>query len=141
MGEYTLDRTFPAPPTAVFEYFVDPTLFSTWFRVPGYRTPSERVRIDARPGGAVHAVMVADADGSEVPFSVPFEDLQHPHLVVLHPGPDEVLTIRLTDRDGSTDLSYAYEGTASSPADIAASEVMLDHIAEHVSTGRRAGPA
>ncbi|MCG5458241.1 SRPBCC domain-containing protein [Micromonospora sp. PSH03] len=131
MGSYLLRRTFPASRDRVYEFFVDPVAFSHWFVVPGFSTPAERVRIDPRPGGEIHAVMVSDADATQVPFVVGFGDLEPAEKVVLHPGEDERVTITLTDVPEGTELAYRYEGPAAEPADVAAADVMLDRIAEH----------
>jgi hypothetical protein len=36
---------------------VEPGKLEQWFVVPGYRTPADRMRVDARPGGRLEAVM------------------------------------------------------------------------------------
>jgi uncharacterized protein YndB with AHSA1/START domain len=129
MSRYVLHRTLSAPKERVYDFFVDPVAFSQWFVVPGFTTPADRVRIDARPGGEIHAVMVSDADATQVPFVVGFVELEPMEKVVLHPGEDERVTITLTEVPGGTELAYLYEGPAAGPDDAAAADAMLDRMA------------
>jgi uncharacterized protein YndB with AHSA1/START domain len=131
MSRYVLRRTLPAPKERVYDFFVDPVAFSRWFVAPGFATPADRVRIDPRPGGEIRAVMVSDADATQVPFVVGFGDLEPMEKVVLHPGKDERVTIILTEVPEGTELTYLYDGPAAGPADVAAADAMLDRIAEH----------
>jgi uncharacterized protein YndB with AHSA1/START domain len=131
MSRYTLRRTLSAPKERVYEFFVDPVAFSYWFVVPGFTTPADRVHIDARPNGKIQAVMVSDADATQVPFVVGFGDLEPMEKVVLHPSEDERVTIILTEVPEGTELAYLYEGPAAGPADVAAADAMLDRMAEH----------
>jgi uncharacterized protein YndB with AHSA1/START domain len=130
MSHYQLRRTFDAPPEQVFRFFVEPEPFSQWFVVPGFRTPSESVRMDARPGGSVEAIMVAD--DTELPFTVQYGDVEPPHRVVLRPGDDEEVTITLSPTRDGTELTYDYTGPAAGPSDQAAVHTMLDHIARQL---------
>jgi uncharacterized protein YndB with AHSA1/START domain len=132
MSHYQLQRTFDAPPEQVFRFFVEPEPFSQWFVVPGFRTPSESIQMDARPGGTIQAVMVADDNNTEVPFTVQYGDVEPPHRVVLRPGDDEEVTITLSPTPDGTELTYNYTGHASGSADQAAVHTMLDEIARHL---------
>jgi len=131
MSRYTLRRTLSAPKERVYDFFVDPVAFSHWFVVPGFTTPADRVRIDARPGGQIQAVMVSDADATQVPFVVGFGELAPMEKVVLHPGEGERVTIILTEVPEGTEIEYQYEGPATGAADIAATDAMLDLMAAH----------
>jgi hypothetical protein len=75
--------------------------------------------------------MVSDTGATQVPFVVGFGDLEPMAKVVLHPGEGERVTVTLTNVPQGTELAYLYEGPASAPADIAATDAMLDHMAEH----------
>ncbi|ONI68283.1 hypothetical protein BWI15_35280 [Kribbella sp. ALI-6-A] len=132
MSHYQLRRTFDATPEQVFRFFVEPEPFSQWFVVPGFRTPSESVQMDARTGGSVKATMVADDNESELPFTVQYGDVEPPHRVVLRPGGDEEVTITLSPTPDGTELIYAYTGPAAAPTDQAAVNTMLDEIARHL---------
>jgi uncharacterized protein YndB with AHSA1/START domain len=130
MSDYQLRRTFEAPPEQVFRFFVEPEPFSQWFVVPGFRTPSESVQMDARTGGSVQAIMVAD--DTELPFTIQYGDVEPPHRVVLRPGGDEEVTIALSPTREGTELTYDYTGPAAGTADQDAVHTMLDHIARHL---------
>lgn len=129
MGSYVVSRTIPASRERVYEFFIDPVAFSQWFVVPGYSTPAERIRIDARPGGRVEAVMVSDTDGTEIPFVVGIDEMEPPATMVLRPGADERVTMTLTDVAGGTEVAYRYEGPSDGPGDAAAASAMLDLMA------------
>jgi len=78
-GGFTVRRRLPTTAERVYAAFVEPAKLEQWFVVPGYRTPADRMRVDARPGGRFDAVMVADVDGSEIPFGFEYGDLAPPH--------------------------------------------------------------
>lgn len=129
---YQIRRTFDGPTEKVFRFFVEPAAFSQWFVAPGFRTPAETVRMDARSGGSVQAIMVAEDNSAELPFTVRFGDLEPPHRVVLRPGHEEEVTITLSPTPDGTELTYDYTGPAADPADQAAVDAMLDHIDRHL---------
>jgi uncharacterized protein YndB with AHSA1/START domain len=131
MSHYTLRRTLSAPKERVYDFFIDPIAFSHWFVAPGFTTPADKVRIDPRPGGEIQAVMVFNADATQLTFVVGFGDLEPMNKVILHPGKNERVTITLTEIPEGTELTYLYDGPAAGPADIAAADAMLDRIAEH----------
>ena len=139
-GGFTVRRRFPTTAERIYAAFVEPAKLEHWFVVPGYRTPADRMRVDARPGGRVDAVMIADLDGSEIPFGFEYGDLAPPHLVTLHfDQPRELVTVTMTD--GGTDgVELAYEFVSwPAPKDAAASrrgvEDMLDRIEDGVRRG------
>jgi uncharacterized protein YndB with AHSA1/START domain len=131
-GRYELRRTFDAAAEEVFRFFVEPDAFSQWFVVPGFRTPRETVRMDARPGGSVEATMVDENGAAEIPFTVRFGDVDPPRRVVLYPAGNEEVTVTLAAVPGGTELRYEYRGPAAGPADVAAVEAMLDRISQHL---------
>ncbi|HWD81929.1 MAG TPA: SRPBCC domain-containing protein, partial [Kribbella sp.] len=107
---FTLQQIVDAPPAEVVRAFTEPEAFAAWFVADGFRTPSDRVRIDVRPGGEISAVFV-DAD-TEVPFTLHFGNLDLPHHVELRfAEPAEDITITLTALDGNrTQLDYRSVG-------------------------------
>ncbi len=139
-GGFTVRRPLPTTAERVYAAFVEPTKLEEWFLVPGYHTPADRMRVDARPGGRVEAVMVADDDGSEIPFGFEYGDLVPPHLVTLRfDQPRELVTVRLDDDGtGGVDLSYEFVSWPA-PQDEATSrrgvEDMLDLIEDGVRRG------
>ena len=136
---FSIRRRLDAGAERIFRAFVDPSLLEHWFVVEGYRTPAERIEAVAEPGGRVDAVMVSDADGSEIPFGFRYAELEPPHLVVMaFDDEQEVVTITLRDRgDGTTDLGYSLAAPASEDPDAArrGAEDMLDRIAAAVDRG------
>jgi uncharacterized protein YndB with AHSA1/START domain len=138
-GGFVVHRHLPAPADRVHAAFTDPEKLEQWFVVPGYRTPADRMRVDARPGGRVEAVMVAESDGTEIPFGFAYTEVDPPRRVVLRfDDPDEVVTVTLTESAGETDLAYELVSRPA-PADEAASrggvERMLDLIEAAIARG------
>jgi uncharacterized protein YndB with AHSA1/START domain len=109
---FTLTLTVEAPADQVVRSFTEPEYFARWFVAEGFTTPAERVTIDARPGGTISAVFIAAQDGTEVPFTIRFGELELPRTVVLHlSGPDEVVTVNLRELAGDrTELNYQSSG-------------------------------
>lgn len=107
---FTLQQIVDAPPAEVVRAFTEPEPFTAWFVADGFRTPSDRVTIDARPGGEISAVFVND--DTETPFTLHFGALDLPHRVELRfAEPAEDITITLTALDGGrTQLGYQSVG-------------------------------
>ncbi len=107
---FTLQQIVDAPPAEVVRAFTEPEPFAAWFVADGFRTPSDRVTIDPRPGGQISAVFVNDE--TEVPFTLHFGTLDLPHHVELRfDDPAEEITIHLTALDGNrTQLDYQSVG-------------------------------
>ena len=137
---FTIRRRFSASAERICAAFVEPAKLEHWFVVPGYRTPADRITVDARPGGRVDAVMVADLDGSEIPFRFEYGELAPPHLVTIRfDQPRELVTVTLAD-DGGGGVELAYQFVSwPGPTDAAESrravEEMLDRIADGVRRG------
>jgi uncharacterized protein YndB with AHSA1/START domain len=53
-----------APPTRVYEAFIDPDQFATWYGPIGFPVDRASVEVDARVGGFMRFAMVAEADPS-----------------------------------------------------------------------------
>jgi uncharacterized protein YndB with AHSA1/START domain len=136
---FSIRRRFAADAERLFRAFVDPVRLEHWFVVEGYRTPADRIEVAARPGGRVEAVMVSDADGSEIPFGFRYADLDRPRrLVLAFDEEQEVVTVTLAEGDdGTTDLTYSLTAPATEDADQArrGAEDMLDRIAAAVDRG------
>jgi dihydrofolate reductase/uncharacterized protein YndB with AHSA1/START domain len=133
---FVLTRVLPGTPAAVFPHFVDPQPFARWFVVGGFTTPANRLRLDARPGGAISGVMISTDGATEVPFHARYGRLEEPHLVqFLFTDPVETVTLTLHGLGTSeTQLTYRNHG---SPADgragaIAGAAAMIDAIAKSV---------
>jgi uncharacterized protein YndB with AHSA1/START domain len=116
MKEATITRTFEAPRERVWEALTTPEGLAAWFFTAPYTLPAERVTIELRPGGAFEATMVHSGDGSELPFSGRYEEVEEPVRIVqaLHNPADpavETLTYTLVDLgDGRTETTYHQVG-------------------------------
>lgn len=73
-------RTFDAPRALVWKMWTDPAHVGVWFGPEHFTTPV--VRMDVRPGGAIHMVM-RGADGSDHPFDGRFVALDEPERLVM----------------------------------------------------------
>lgn len=73
-------REFEAPRALVWKMWTDPAHVAVWFG-PEHFSMAE-VRMDVRPGGAIHMVMRAP-DGSDHPFDGRFIELDEPGRLVM----------------------------------------------------------
>ena len=132
---FTLQQIVDAPPAEVVRAFTEPEPFAAWFVADGFRTPSDRVTIDARPGGEISAVFVGD--DAEVPFTLHFGALDLPNLVELRfTEPAEEITITLTALAGDrTRLDYHSTGLTDEQQTPIKPGVatMLNHLATYFS--------
>lgn len=136
MGSLTVRRRLPAAAERVYAAFVEPEKLARWFVVNGYSTPADRIRVDATAGGRLDAVMVSDAEGTEIPFGFEYAEIDPPRLIVLlFDQPAERVTITLDDADSGVDLVYELT-SRTGPADVSASrrgiEDMLDRIEDGI---------
>jgi uncharacterized protein YndB with AHSA1/START domain len=139
-GGFTVQRRLRASASRVHAAFVEPGKLEQWFVVPGYRTPADRMRVDARPGGRLEAVMISAADGTEIPFGFTYAEVDPPHRVVLRfDEPRELVTVTLADApDGEVDLSYEFVSWPG-PADPDASKRGVDDMLDHIEAGIERG--
>jgi uncharacterized protein YndB with AHSA1/START domain len=106
---FTVRRRLTGTAERVHAAFVEPDKLAYWFVVPGYHTPTERIRVSAQPGGRMDAVMISDTDGSEIPFGFEYTLVDPPHRVQLRfQEPAELVTVTLSDVDGGVDLTYEF---------------------------------
>lgn len=73
-------RTFDAPRALVWKMWTDPAHVGVWFGPEHFTTPV--VRMDVRPGGAIHMVM-RGPDGGDHPFDGRFIELDEPERLVM----------------------------------------------------------
>lgn len=73
-------RTFDAPRALVWKMWTDPAHVAVWWAPEHFTTPV--VKMDVRPGGAIHMVMRAP-DGADYPFDGRFIALDEPERLVM----------------------------------------------------------
>jgi uncharacterized protein YndB with AHSA1/START domain len=139
-GGFAVRRRIATTPERLYAAFVEPAKLEQWFAVPGYRTPADRMQVDARPHGRFDAVMVADLDGSEIPFGFKYGDLSPGRLVTLHfDQPRELVTVTL-NRDGADGVDLTYEFTSwPAPKDESASRRGVEDMLDRIEHGVRRG--
>jgi uncharacterized protein YndB with AHSA1/START domain len=140
-GGFTTSRRIPADAERVYAAFVEPAKLEQWFVVDGFHTPADRMRVDARPGGRMEAVMVGDADGTEIPFGFEYAELEPPHRLVLRfDEPAEVVTLTIRDDGDAVELSYDFVRTpAPSAEEAAAAQVGADDMLGRIAAGVASG--
>ncbi len=81
--EVTISRYFDAPPSMVYQAFVDPAQAAQWFGPLQFVVPTETVDIDARTGGHWRFTMVNKDDPSQTsPVDSVFEEVVENELLV-----------------------------------------------------------
>lgn len=83
--EYTLVRTYDAPPELVFAAWTEPEHFAQWFGPRALRTPVELISMDVRPGGTWTASIVTP-DGAAHPLDGTYREVRAPGRLVLTTG-------------------------------------------------------
>src|SRR5258708_27946513 len=61
---------------------IEPEHLTHFWGPIGVSTPLDRIKIDARPGGAFETVMVNDADGSEHAMRAEYVEIEEPERLV-----------------------------------------------------------
>jgi uncharacterized protein YndB with AHSA1/START domain len=80
-GELWFTRVFEAPRELVFLCLTEPEHLTHFWGPTGVSAPLERIRVDARPGGAFETVMVNDSDGSEYVMRAVYDEVRPPELL------------------------------------------------------------
>jgi len=105
-------RTFDAPRALVWKMWTDPAHVAAWFGPEHFTMPV--VRMDVRPGGAIHMAMRAP-DGTDHPFDGRFVELDEPERLVMRTWidlPDGSVwfeveqTVRFEEADGRTVMRF-----------------------------------
>ncbi|HEX7100635.1 MAG TPA: SRPBCC domain-containing protein [Acidimicrobiia bacterium] len=125
---FTVSVTVAASPDAVFQYFTEPDLFSHWFVVEGFDTPSEDIALDPRPGGTGTGMMVSHDGSTRIPFEFRYGRIDPPRLVQFtFSDPIEAVTIAVhPEGPHATKISYHKPYAASDEA--AGAQSMLDAL-------------
>ena len=80
LRQLSIVRTFEAPRALVWKMWTDPAHVAAWWGPEHFTTPV--VRMDVRPGGAIHMVMRAP-DGADFPFDGRFVAVEEPDRLVM----------------------------------------------------------
>lgn len=117
----TLDRTFTAPPAAVFRALSTPEGFSRWFGGPMVQVPLESLDFVAEAGREWRAVMVLP-DGNTIDWvgDVLAVDPEVSLVLTITDRPDESARAELSfdlspTADGGTELFFAQETPGFTP--------------------------
>ena len=113
---FTLERTYPSPPSKVFRALTDPEAKAQWFLPPGDWTASG-YRFDPRVGGSEH-VESREPDGTAHIYDAVYHELVPDRRVVfaydMRMGEDLVsvslATFELLPLDGGTRLTLTEQG-------------------------------
>jgi uncharacterized protein YndB with AHSA1/START domain len=135
-------RTIPAPPSAVFAAWTEPTHLLRWFGPRGVTLAEAEV--DLRPGGR-YRLANRYADGSTLWISGVFEAIDPPRRLIYtwaHEPVDDAtehtrVTVTFEDRDGRTEVTVVHEGFESDDSRVTHEigwHECLDRLAEWRST-------
>jgi uncharacterized protein YndB with AHSA1/START domain len=110
----SITRIFDAPRELVFDAWITPSSFATWFGGPTAEIPIDTCEIDARPGGTWKATMVLP-DANTIDWHGTFVEVVAPERLVLtmadRPGEEyEPLTVTFHDLDGKTRMEFHQAG-------------------------------
>jgi uncharacterized protein YndB with AHSA1/START domain len=115
----TITRTFAAPRELVFDAWVTPEHFATWFGGSGVDVPADTVSMDVRPGGLWKATMVIGNGVPDMHWLGEFVEIDRPAKLVLtlsdRPEARELVTVILTEVDGGTEMVFSQTGGHLSP--------------------------
>ncbi len=106
-----------APPAVVFDAWVTPRLFATWWGGSDIQVPLESVSMEARPGGTWAATMILGDNVTEFHWRGEFIEVNRPTRLELtmtdEPGDErELLTVDLTaiDDGAGTEMHFSQTG-------------------------------
>ncbi|MGP4099261.1 SRPBCC family protein [Nonomuraea sp. KM90] len=148
-AEYDLIRLFDAPRELVWAAWTEPERFSRWFGPASLATPVGRITLDARPGGIWRTTLVGD-EGFEVTMDGTYREVVAPERLVFTTGdpdapgdgPASVVTIRLTEVDGRTEMCFHQYGVNTDQEHAEQAKAgwleFFDRLAEHVAPARLA---
>jgi uncharacterized protein YndB with AHSA1/START domain len=116
--QLTITRVFDAPRELVWRAFTEAEQFARWFGHPPFKTPPEKVSMDARPGGEWEATQVHEETGKELPFVGTFREVEKPErLVMTFDNRDdrsdpkvEVVTVTFEDLGEKTEVTLTQAG-------------------------------
>jgi uncharacterized protein YndB with AHSA1/START domain len=117
--ELVIDRVFNAPRDVVWKAWTDPEQLKQWSAPRGFKIPVSEGEL--RPGGAWRATM-RKPDGEELRLGGEYREIVEPERLVFthawydengNPGPETLVTVTLTERDGKTAMNFRQTGFSS----------------------------
>jgi uncharacterized protein YndB with AHSA1/START domain len=136
---FVSSRLLPAARDRVWAAFSDPVALAGWWGPAGFTNTFRE--FDFRPGGVWRFTMHGP-DGAAYAMDHRFQEVVAPaHLVVRHiqPGHDFTLTVMLSERAGSTAITWSMlfddpaEAARVRPFVVPANEQNLDRLETHLS--------
>jgi uncharacterized protein YndB with AHSA1/START domain len=111
----TITRTFAAPPASVFDAWVTPASFATWFGGSGVEVPVDTVTMDVRVGGTWTATMILGGGTPDINWFGEFVEVDRPNTLVLtmadRPGTArETIAVTFTAVAGGTEMLFRQTG-------------------------------
>ncbi|MGI5242124.1 SRPBCC family protein [Dactylosporangium sp. CA-139066] len=141
--EYTLVRTYDAPPEMVFASWTTPEHFSRWFGPRALETPVDLITMDVRPGGVWEASIVTP-DGTAHPLNGTYREVNVPSRLVLTTGDPNntegavasVVTIDFDAIDEGTRMRFHQAGVNTDEAHAAGAKAgwieFFERLGEHL---------
>ena len=115
--EIKITKLIDAPRQRVWDAWTKPDRLCRWFGVPPVAATRETTSIDLRVGGAWHADMINEKDGSRLPFGGTYLEVHPPLKLVFtmvdsaNPTSDvETITVTFKDRTGATEMTLLQAG-------------------------------
>jgi uncharacterized protein YndB with AHSA1/START domain len=111
----TITRTFAAPRDRVFDAWINPVSFATWFGGSGVHVPAESVAMDVRPGGGWKATMELGGGMPDINWFGEFVEVDPPARLVLtltdRPGDArETVTVTFAETPDGTEMVFRQTG-------------------------------
>ncbi|MDM0079307.1 SRPBCC domain-containing protein [Variovorax sp. J31P179] len=144
-SELSMTRTFKAPRSLVFKAWTEPAHLARWSGPQGFTTPHHEM--DLRVGGTYRACLRAP-DGVDHWVKGVYREIRAPErLVMTHcwtdaagnpTGPETLITVTLTDRDGATLMNFhqaLFESSASRDGHSQGWSQSFDRLVDYLAEG------
>jgi uncharacterized protein YndB with AHSA1/START domain len=111
----SITRTFAAPPEAVFDAWVTPASFATWWGSRAFEVPLEFISMDVHPGGTWRATMSLGRDIPDFHWYGVYVEIDRSNKLVLtmsdrSGNARETISVTLTAVDGGTEMLFSQTG-------------------------------